>query len=114
MSDARRLMAALTVLVFCLTMAGLVVLAFSLTAVNASAQGRSGGAPGWGRGGPSADTTFNTPFGSGIETKEHSTGGWSGGNWGAGGQPSTPFQTPSGRPSTSSNSNTQTHTTGKR
>lgn len=97
---------------YCLSIAAVVAFVLTVGAEAAAAQGRSDKGPGWGRGGPSSGTTFQTPLGapSGGETKSHTTGGWSGGNWGGGGQPSTTFETPSGPPSSGS---TKTHTTGK-
>ena len=94
------------------TIAALAALTLVVPPEDVAAQGRSGGAPGWGHGGPSAGATFQTPFGrpSGGLTKSHTTGGWSAGTWGGGGQPGTMFETPSGRPS---GNKTKTHTTGK-
>lgn len=93
------------------------LLGFALAgAPDASAQGRSDNAPGWGRGGVSAGagTTFETPFGrpSGGETKSHTTGGRSGGDWGRGGASAgagATFETPSGPPS---GGGIRSHTTG--
>ena len=82
----------------------LAALFLAVGAGSAAAQGRSGGAPGWGHGGPSSGPTFWTPFGppSGGETRSHTTGGWSDGTWGRRGNSAETFETPSG-----------THTVGK-
>jgi hypothetical protein len=84
-----------------------------VVAEDAIAQGRSGGAPGWGGGGPPG-TTFETPLGSPSDglTSSHTTGPQGGGppGWGGGGQPGTTFDTPSDPPSSG---NTKSHTTGR-
>ena len=86
-----------------LSIAALAGLALAVAAGSASAQGRSGGAPGWGHG-QSSGSIFETPFGppSGGETRSHTTGGGSDGTWGRRGNTAETFNTPSG-----------THTVGK-
>jgi len=74
----------------CIAVAIVLVLCVAI-AETAVAQGRSGGAPGWGGGGPPG-ATFDTLFGSSDGLKPHTTGpqGPSDGGsteWGGGGRP---------------------------
>jgi hypothetical protein len=55
----------------CIAVAIVLVLCVAI-AETAVAQGRSGGAPGWGGGGPPG-ATFDTPFGSSDGLKPHTT-----------------------------------------